>query len=322
MARKIILHIGASKTGSSAIQAFIRANLDFFNAQGFVIPDRMMGLTTKITGEHVMSLQELATDPDPARINDAFRLLRDKPAKDKTILISAENLCNLGLHRRFADALEGFDASVVLYIRRQDELLTSAWQQWHSKLESDFNAWLLKGLRHYGHWDRVIDQWESVVGKGRVTVRLFDRAEMVEGDLLRDFLHCLGLDPKTDEPEFDIGSVNPSYSDIITPLVAGNRDIFRDSHDSAFYNMVGQLTGGSYVETRKTSLMSRDQRESVLFYYRDINQRVCKAHFPGRSHLFAPVNHEKYQYLDADDLQQKQLKFLTHMIFKLYQRKG
>jgi hypothetical protein len=321
LARKIVLHIGAAKTGSSAIQAFIRANLDFFNDHGFVVPDRMAGLGQRITGEHVMSLQKLITDPDPSRIVEVFAELRDKPEDGRTVLISAENLSNLGKHARFGAALEGFDPTVILYIRRQDELLTSAWQQWHSKVEGDFNAWLIKGLREYGHWDRVIEQWESVVGKGRVKVRVFDRADLVEGDVLRDFLYCLGLDSKSDKPLTDLGVINPSYTDIITPLVQGNRGIFSDPNDSAFYDMVGDLTGDDYISGRKVSLLSLGQRESIQFYYRDINRRVCKEYFPGRAQLFLPLNHAKYDYLSADQMMERQMKFLTHLIFKLSQKK-
>lgn len=322
MARKIFLHIGAAKTGSSAIQAFIRANLDYFAAQNFVIPDHVLGLGARIPGNHVMPLQELITAPDASRLRVAFKGLREGPEADKTVLISAENLSNPGAHRYFTEALDGFDATVILYIRRQDELLTSAWQQWHSKIGDDFQAWLIKGLQHDGHWDRVIADWESIVGKGRVTVRLFEPEAMVGGDLRRDFLHCLGLDASSTAPEFDSGPVNSSYSDIITSLVAGNRDIFENVHDNAFYQMIGEMTGDTYVEKRKVSLLSRAQRDNILLYYHDINARVCAAHFPDRATLFSPVQHAKYQYLSADEVTARQLKFLTHLIYKLSQKAG
>lgn len=320
--RKIFLHIGAAKTGSSAIQAFIRANLDYFAAQNFVIPDHMLGLGSRIPGNHVMPMQELISAPDAKRLQAAFKVLREEPEADKTLLISAENLSNPGAHSYFTEALEGFDATVILYIRRQDELLTSAWQQWHSKVGDDFQAWLIQGLQNYGHWDRVIADWQSIVGKGRVTVRLFEHEAMVEGDLLRDFLHCLGLDASSTAPEFDLGPVNPSYSDIITPLVAGNRDIFENVHDNAFYQMIGEVTGDTYVEKRKVSLLSRAQRDNIVLYYQDINARVCAAHFPDRDRLFGPVQHARYQYLSTDEMTDRQLRFLTHLMYKLSQKQG
>ena len=321
MPRKIFLHIGAAKTGSSAIQSFIRRNRYFFAEKGFEIPDRMMQLGTKVTGEHVIALQEMLSDPDPSRLRAAFEALRDQPEAGKAILISAENLSNPGHHKQIADVLDGFDASVILYIRRQDDLLTSAWQQWHSKTENDFQGWLIRGLRQYGHWDRIIDNWEGVVGKGRVTVRLFERNEMIEGDLRRDFLQCLGLDAKTTEAEFEPELSNPSYSDVITSLVAGNTDIFKNAHDNAFYHMIGKMTGDYYVESQKVSLLNKAQRDSIVLYYREINKRVCENYFPGRAQLFSPVDHSRYQYLDAAEMLERQMKFLAHLVCKLVQEK-
>lgn len=313
--RKLKLHIGASKTGSSAIQAFMRINRDYFDKQGFCIPDRLLELSDKITGEHVFALESLINNPDKSLLKGAFDYLDRSLKKSKNLLISAENLSNMGRHQNFDGVLDAFDTEVILYIRRQDDLLASAWQQWHSKIESDFNAWLIKGMRQYGHWDRIIQNWESVVGAGNVKVRVFERSSMVEGDLLRDFLDCLGLDPKTDDTQFDVGTVNPSYSDIITPLVAANRSIFEDANDNKFYKMVGDLTGKAYVEKQKVSLLTAEQRESLVFFYRDINQRVCENYFPGRPRLFSPVDHSKYSYITRDELIDRQLQFLTHLIY-------
>ncbi|MCV2891178.1 hypothetical protein [Ruegeria aquimaris] len=322
MPRKIIFHIGASKTGSSAIQAFIRINQNFLTQHGFVIPDHMLGLGTRITGEHVFAFQNLISEPDNSLLRETLKTLYSEADEGKTILVSAENLCNLGNHRFFSGLLEDFEPRVILYIRRQDDLLTSAWQQWHSKVETDLHAWIIKGMTKIGHWDKVIEDWESVVGEGNVDVRIFQREDMAEGDLLRDFLQALGLDPKSEDAQYEVGTVNPSYSDVITQLVSGNRGIFSNSHDNAFYKIVGSLTGKHYVENRKVSLITRDQRESILSYYDQINQRVCQKYFPDRPQLFAPVKHHNYQYLDEQEMMRRQLKFLTHMVFKLAEGQG
>ena len=75
----------------------------------------------------------------------------------RAVLISAENLSNGANFQFFNKILPSMDCKVILYIRRQDELLTSSWQQWHSKVETDINAWLILALQQYGHWLRCID---------------------------------------------------------------------------------------------------------------------------------------------------------------------
>lgn len=322
MNRKVIFHIGASKTGSSAIQSFVAVNKDYFKKNGFVIPDKSLQLTDDITGEHVFSLQKFIGNDDRVSLRKVLDTLNDDAPKERTILFSAENLSNLGNHQIFKDNLDGFDVKVILYIRRQDDLLCSAWQQWHSKIERDIHAWLIRALMYYGHWDRLIQNWESVVGEGNISVRLFQRDDMAEGDLSRDFLAALGLDPKTNEPNFDIGTINPSYNDIITSLVTNNPGIFANVHDNNFYSFIDKFTGDTYTKTRKVSLITREQRNSIIQYYANANQRVCKKYFPGRQELFAKVRHADYDYLTQEEMTERQMKFLTALIYRVGQKQS
>jgi len=319
MRAKIIVHIGAAKTGSSAIQAFLRRNAQAFAERGYIVPDRYLGLGADITGEHVWAIQERINAADKAgllaRLDQAAELAGDA----KTLLISAENLSNLGNHQYLAEALKGRDARVILYIRRQDELLTSAWQQWHCKVESDFNAWLLKGVKTYGHWDRLTGDWENTVGAGRLVVRLFERDAMVDHDLLKDFVAAIGLGDDKAAFEYDLGVINPSFSDVITPLVAGNKRIFDDANDNRFSNFLLKIDQEMFSGGKKASLISRAARESICAYYQETNNRVCKKYFPERPQLFANIDHTKYNYLDGEALLKLQLQFLLELAFRSHQ---
>ena len=48
--RKIILHIGAGKTGSSAIQRFLDLNVDALRRENIVVPDNDLALTGRACG--------------------------------------------------------------------------------------------------------------------------------------------------------------------------------------------------------------------------------------------------------------------------------
>lgn len=314
MVQKLFLHIGASKTGSSAVQQFLRNNYEYFSRNGTLIPDAQLGVEARVTGEQVFAFQRYITENDSNWLSAKLDVIKNTSANK--VIMSAENLSNLGNHSAFQAMFDDFDTEVILYIRRQDELLTSSWQQWHSKVDSDFNAWLIKALKSVGHWDRVISDWESVVGAGKVQVRIFDRADMVDGDLISDFLHCVGIS-KSEELNTDLGNVNPSYSDLIVSLIAGNRSIFEGPHDNQFYRVVGQLTGQTYIEKKKVSLISRELRESIVAHYDAINRKVCMSYFPNRPRLFQHINHDKYQYLSEEELTRRQLQFITHLVYEI-----
>ena len=318
MTAQLILHIGANKTGSSAIQSFLRQNHKVLATAGVLVPDRELGTSNKVTGEHVFAFQEFINTGNRAELEARVRALARSDAK--TVLCSAENLSNGANFQLFNKALAGIDCKVVLYIRRQDELLTSSWQQWNSKRETDLDAWLVLALQRLGHWQRCIDGWETVAGTGNVTVRIFQRSDLANNDVVDDFISCCQLTEPQGGFKRSTEMVNPSYSDLITPLVSGSKFLFKGEHDNDFYAMVGDLTGDFYVSLKRVSLITPTQRDKIIEFYRHQNEVICRRYFPGRPRLFEPVDHKKYDYLSDAELTRRQLQFVTGLVYSLYQR--
>jgi hypothetical protein len=319
MDARLILHIGANKTGSSAIQAFLRLNSKQLNTLGYLIPDKELGTSDRITGEHVFAFQDMINRSDRPMLESKFQNLLNSDSK--VVIASAENLSNRANFQFFKNILTAVNCKVILYIRRQDELLTSSWQQWNSKREKDFNAWLILALQRLGHWRHCIEGWEKVVGAGNVIIRIFQTADLVNGDVVDDFVSVIGLTDRMQSFVRDGRLVNPSYSDLITPIVSGSKFIFAGEHDNEFYDMVGKLTGEYYTSQKKISLLSPQQRDSIIEYYRLENENLCKTYFPNRPRLFANVEHSKYDYLSRDELTQRQMQLLATLIFAMYKRK-
>lgn len=315
---ELIFHVGANKTGSSAIQNFIRINRKIFNQLGFQIPSQKLTWSDDVSGYHVFQIQQLVSDPEAEKQIDAvFSDLISSRTNNSKILISAENLSHIPTIKKFRKLCVKYKTKIIIYIRRQDEFITSSWQQWHSKRNRDFNAWLPTAIESLGHWENIINVWEHIVGKDSVSVRLFEHENFPDGNILKDFLDVLGLGARSATFSYPDDIVNPSYSDIITPLVSGNTKIFSDVHDNDFYKMVGNLTGESYVKCPKVSLMSREQREHVAAVYAEENNRLCARFFPERRTLFKPVDHTKYLYYSREEMLEEQVRFLTRILFEL-----
>ncbi len=323
MRKKIILHIGASKAGSSSIQAFLRRNRFVFAKHGYVIPDKSLSIGGPVTGEHVFAVQAMNRPGDAKTFRDRMdALFAQSTPETHSVLISAENLSNLGNSAIIAGLSEHYDVKIVMYLRRQDELLTSAWQQWASKIESDFHGWLITALKQYGQWDRVLAEWANHAGAAGMVVRVFDRASFLHGDLLQDFVDAIGLGGKSGDFDFVQEDSNPSVSDAITAMVAGNRKLFEDVHDNRLYNALADLTGNALVEKTKVSLLTQIQRDKVLEYYRPINEGVCRQYFPGRQRLFPPVDHAKYRYLTNDQMVDEKFRIIMTIISALVQKEA
>lgn len=311
-----VIHIGAGKTGTSSIQSFLNKNDKALAGHGFVVPDRDLSIGGAVTGEHVWAVQQLLESGDPAQVAAKFDAL-DRLAHGRTVILSAENLSNLGNAALFKQALAGRSCKVLFYIRRQDEYLMSAWQQWYSKVESDLTAWLVKAFVQYGHWNTVVEEWEQVTGPGSINVRVFGKSEFVEGHLFKDFCTYAGIDWTMGDLAMDVPAENISFSDMITDLVTGAPGLFTGAHDNDFYNLVKRLTDRDFVPRKKVSLISRRTRDSILYFYRNENQILCRNHFRGRPHLFTPVDHGEYDYLEDEDMRKQQMQFLTRMVFEL-----
>jgi hypothetical protein len=318
MSSRLVLHIGANKTGSSAIQHFLRLNWRTLRDHGYFVPDSTLGLSDQVSGEHVFTFQQLFNNSNIDDLRSKLRALITPNAPH--VIISAENLSNGSNFQHFTHALTGLDCRVILYIRRQDDLLTSSWQQWYSKTEVDINAWLILALQRYGHWQRCIEGWESVVGPGNVTVRVFQTADLIHGDVVDDFMHLLELEKLAVSFKRADSLVNPSYSDVITPFIAGNKLISENAHDNRFYNMVGQLTGDHYIGGPRVSLISPQQREHIIEFYRRENEYICRKYFPARPRLFEEVDHSRYEYLQESEMVRRQLAFLASLIYSLYRQ--
>lgn len=316
----IIIHIGANKTGSSSIQRFIQKNTDKLREHKFIIPDHLLGLSEKITGEQVFALQEFIGGGDKSVVNLKKKidgLLKSRDSEDQTLLLSAENMGTSQGAKLLKRVFARKDVKVIFYIRRQDELIESSWQQWHSKKHQDHDAWLIEAIRTIGHWEQILNSWEKVVGIENMRVEVFERSVFPGGNIIRDFIDKLDLGKQADEFELKFKDANPSYSGYITPLVSGNERIFKNIHDNEFYRMVGSLSGDTYAKGEKYSLMSPMQRENIMKYFDNQNERVRAKFFPDRKRLFAEINHDKYEYLSKTDMLDLQLRFITTMMYEM-----
>ena len=324
--RKIILHIGAGKTGSSAIQSFLGLNVSALRREGIVVPDNDLGLTGPGWGNHVRVFRGWIADPATGRtaLERAIGTIFKKEEDAEAVLLSAENLAGQGAAPSlFQTLMNDHDVEVILYIRRQDDFILSAWQQWNVKTHDDFLAWLLAGVDRLGNWKTYLQNWEKVVPREKITVRIFDRSLLEGGDVVADFFRLLNLSAPFEAFERPEKNANPSFNDAIVDLVKGDKRVFRDAHDNEFQNFVGEVTGDKYVKSSRESLLTTAQRRAILGRYGASNRWVQEIYFPERKDgLFPPIQDGYYFQPDARTKIQQQLGFVVRLVFGLHKTLG
>lgn len=324
MLSRLLVHAGANKTGSSAIQAFLAHNHKALREEGVVVPDATCGLTDKVTGYQVFYLQELLSSPDgAARLERDVEAIARAEGSAHTLLLSGENLAaDPAAPKLFEGLAKKYDARLILYIRRQDEYLLSSWQQWYSKISDDFWAWLVGSLGKTGNWAAYLRAWAEVLPDERITVRVFEPDRLSGGDVVRDFLGCIGVERPHETFIHPKTRVNPSFTEAVQDLVAGNGFIFDDVHDNRFYSFVQELTDDSFFKRSGESPITHAQRQAIIDHYAPGNAWVRRTYLPGSDGpLFAPLRPGDYTYVPPEARDRQQREFLISMLYGLRKKK-
>ena len=331
---RLVVHIGGGKCGSTAIQQFLRNNRDRLQSEGFIVPGERMTTTTDQPANQVWFFQGLLNYPGniplgwdslgpigAARLRGLLnKCLGDyhqtKRARvcEPTILLSAENLSNpSGLHRVFTNLTKDFDVEIVLYVRRQEESYMSAWQQWFVKTESNLDDWITNNTAFFANWKETIQSWETVCAR-KFSVRIYDRNELVNSDIVHDYCDVLRIDPTIFRlPD---GDANVTTGVHIAHLMHDCREMFEGPHDVYFQNILARRASKSAAKHPGESLFSTQQLEAVREKHAKDNTWVKERYFPNldRSELFGTVDHSKARTPDWEEMNRRNLEVLHDIV--------
>lgn len=159
-----------------------------------------------------------------------------------------------------------------------------------------------------------LEPWAEAFGTDAITVRVFNRAELIEGDAVADFLHVTGVGTLTTSSSGD-AERNPSLS-------AAALEFFRRLNEERFpgsqaapgdAELASRARGQKSSELRKIMVQHFAGRghipqraDAVMFYerFRASNARVIARYMPDRERLFSEdfsrYPEEKNVVTDAD----------------------
>ncbi len=203
MSRKLFLHIGNHKTGTTSIQESLHQNRQYLSEQGYGLLEHM-NANNWITFNETDYPEAITTS-----IEDKEGFARAVSSSGNNPILSAENfswMYYLEELQELGSALRYHfdDIYIVAYIRRQDQQAISYHQQ-NSK-----NMSLPSRLKFFGsdpvalpeyqqHHARYLDynqrigKWADVFGDENIQIRVFDRKHLIDGDVVKDFCHLVGV---------------------------------------------------------------------------------------------------------------------------------
>ena len=300
MTKKLILHIGTQKTGTTSIQNFLGANAALLAEQGIGYPLDLGGFRTvaKERNAHVLDRAAVVRaraksekEEDERLIPGHMQRLRAHIAAHDTLLLSDERIWSDGAtYKKYWKSLRaitdelGFDeVRIVLYRRRQDRYYESRWNQMVKATTTRTQSApdMLEALPRYARanfYGEYLKKAEKYFGRDNITVRIFERPKLVNGDAVDDFVAAAGIE--IDERYVRPTDANPSLTCNLVQIKqwVNQSPAYRELGDNFLRAAAVQATINS-TERRQESVFTAQERAEFLAQFEEGNDYIAQEYF-------------------------------------------
>jgi len=171
--KTIYLHIGVPKTASSTIQKGLFDNQKALSKIGYLYPKAgLMGTNHKNIFFELCSLPEHKPKYSISYGNSESLASEIAATRLRNIIISAEHFALLKSSEinSLKNIVQPFNTKVIVYLRRQDQVIQSGWLQntkrlvFKKSLQENIEEELSTNKSVY-HYDYLMDKWANSFGK-------------------------------------------------------------------------------------------------------------------------------------------------------------
>ena len=301
--KKCILHIGTEKTGTTAIQDYLKSNRTALAKHGVYHPiasdtehasqwefaaivhhapwtqdmGRELGITNKASQETFRETLSQKLDAEFEKVESADTLIISSEHFQSRLYLEHEISALKTFLERWVEIFE-----VLVYFRRQDELALSLLS---TRLKSSAQVTLDNILRtlnsapKYYAYDEIYSRWADVFGADAMNPRIYDPDQWPKDSLVSDFCAASGLPELSTVPHRFNRSLNRQGFQFIHalnhlyPNPPGDRT---DEKRAELVRRVGQLFAGKYYPL--------SQHQAISFYrqFDKANERLREMAFPDK----------------------------------------
>ncbi|MCP4474281.1 MAG: hypothetical protein GY821_06895, partial [Gammaproteobacteria bacterium] len=303
--KQLYIHIGTHKTGTTAIQKFLSANSDYLLKHGVLYPDfcrqeyKHNHLVYRYSEALNRAVKRNFDEKEIVALKKEFDNEIEKSGARKIILSSEELFEPLGKQQwQFIRTLcSHYEVFMVVYFRRQDELIISCYNQ-AVRFISDVKLPLLSVLEQgylkelLDNYERVLSVWSEIVGDDHITVVPYEGE--IKNNAITHFLECVGIDNYAEMSKLgERENSNMPYT-----LVKLKRLINNATEEVLPYGMMdftslvkglNTLRASDGRKVSNPSSLSPQKRREIIAQYEVVNKRIAQRYL-GREKLFeAPL---------------------------------
>ncbi|MGK0298760.1 MAG: hypothetical protein ACI9XC_002383 [Gammaproteobacteria bacterium] len=205
--RRLILHIGTHKTGTTTIQHLCWRNREELLDNGWLYPFNGRPKYDFRPGHHLLSFSVLqkpmeqrpywAQKITSINVTEEWDKLMEELSTfpDKNVILSSEAIggCNMESIETIKNIISNFDVSIVIYLRNQRDYLISSYKQRVKKsgYTQSFREFV-KGRIILNSNLKMVGRWATIFGDECINIRLYDKVVESSG-LMQDFFNIMGL---------------------------------------------------------------------------------------------------------------------------------
>jgi hypothetical protein len=321
--KTLYLHVGSPKTATTSIQKYLELNAKILQEHGYCFPELphqyplisssrnghfLTGELYKETGGRDRKLEQQYRLEGMEQVEKCFEqfhhvilsdeiLWRDILWKSNTRKPPQSVFPFLMEHSRQHE----YQVKVIVYIRRQDDLILSYWNQKVKKVGNNHGRSFTETLEEYVSWSlsdenetymldyaRRLDYLAEVFGKENLIVRRFDPKSWIHGSVIDDFMHCIGIDNTEDFISLT-GKENPGLDENTTEIkriLSKNMD-FTMEEGTYFRNVLLDLSVDAEDQRPRYSMLSAQEREELLKHFEADNAHIADTYVCDGKPLFS-----------------------------------
>lgn len=288
--KRLILHIGAPKCGSTALQTALSNAAEFGTPLGEQFRYAVIDLRGSVhfgpsvrrraagsPSQSASSANAKAIGKMSVVTRSALAFTLNRLLSKTSVILSAESWIQHARDFADADVLSKISAPIeaIAYVRPQVDFLNAAWWQWGAWSNKPFDQWM--GPRHFAmcRWGELLEAWREAPNVKRVHVRLM--ADNVPGD----FFNLIGCPP----PENRIA--NRSLPGLALRFMQRHRHLRAGPHDSSMSFVLGRA-------------LEETSGGTPWVIPPELVERIVRSMTKNNHLLRAMLDHDSQQRMDAD----------------------
>lgn len=306
---RFIIHAGYGKTGTTALQTFLRDSRSKLAQHGILYPDfRHFGIPLDVNDHNNLAYAlggqfNWLKWPAEKYFAQIDAQLSNQPSLN-TVLLSGETFMGAPQPHIFTDEAAYWEAyqskinklkslignrpaSIVIYVRRQDDWVDASLNQTikfyglsRCPPETSVDGYI-KAVAPRLDYFRQANLWAQIFGKETVQVRIYDRQLLKENDVIADFVHHLNLPSSLLSARRELGA--SEANDRLTRDLAEVKHILNritrpKEHERTLGVTLRQISAdmrrqGSHGDY---ALLSDEQRRSITQTYLESNRMLVE----------------------------------------------